>query len=62
VRTGDVITAVDGRAITGSGGLVAAIAGHSPGQQVALTVRRGSGTQTLHVTLGTQPKSTGSAG
>jgi putative serine protease PepD len=62
VRTGDVITAVDGRPITGSGGLVAAVAGHSPGQQVALTVRRRSGTQTLNVALGTQPKSTGSAG
>jgi putative serine protease PepD len=62
VRTGDIITAVDGRPITGSGGLVAAVASHSPGQQVALTVRRGSGTQTLNVTLGTQPKSTGSAG
>jgi putative serine protease PepD len=62
VRTGDIITAVDGRPITGSGGLVAAVAGHSPGQQLALTVRRGSGTQRLNVTLGTQPKSTGSAG
>jgi putative serine protease PepD len=62
VQTGDVITAVDGQQITGSGGLVAAVAAHSPGQQVTLAVRRGSGTRTLSVTLGTQPKSTGSAG
>jgi putative serine protease PepD len=62
VQTGDVITAVDRQQITGSGGLVAAVAAHAPGDHVRLTVRRGSGTQTLTVTLGTQPKSTGSAG
>jgi putative serine protease PepD len=62
VRAGDIITAVDGRPITGSGGLVAAIAAHRAGDHVTLAVRRGSGTRTLTVTLGTQPKSTGSAG
>jgi putative serine protease PepD len=62
LHTGDVITAVDGQQITGSGGLVAAIAAHQAGDHVALAVRRGSGTRTLTVTLGTQPKSTGSAG
>jgi S1-C subfamily serine protease len=57
VQHGDVVTAFDGRKITGSSGLVAAIAGRSPGDKVQLTVRRGSGSRTLTVTLGNQPRS-----
>ncbi len=55
VQTGDVVTAIDGKPITGSGDLVAAIAAKDPGDAAKLTVRRGSGTHTLIVTLGTQP-------
>ena len=55
LRAGDVITAIGGTAIGDSTDLVAAIASHQPGDEVKLTVKRGS--QTLHptVTLGTQP-------
>jgi putative serine protease PepD len=55
IKAGDVVTAVDGQAITGSGGLVAAIAAHNPGDTVKLTIHRDTGTPTQSVTLATQP-------
>jgi putative serine protease PepD len=55
LKAGDVVTAIGGTKITGSGDLVAAIASHAPGDQVKVTIRRGSGTQTVTATLGTQP-------
>jgi putative serine protease PepD len=61
VKAGDIVTAIDGKQITGSSDLVAAIAGRHPGDQLKLTVRRGSGTQTLTATLGTQPTTQRSA-
>jgi putative serine protease PepD len=57
VQSGDVITAIDGHAVRSTNELVAVIAGHSPGEKVTLTIRRGSSTRTLAVTLGTQPQS-----
>jgi putative serine protease PepD len=55
LKAGDIVTAVDGKQITGSSDLVAAIAARAPGARIDLTVRRGSGTLTLTATLGTQP-------
>jgi S1-C subfamily serine protease len=55
VKAGDVVTSIDGKRITGSSDLVAAIADRAPGDRVELTVRRGSETLTLTATLGTQP-------
>lgn len=55
LRAGDIITAIDGHAVTGPSDVVAAIAGHKPGDQVKITVRRGSGTRSVTATLGTQP-------
>ena len=55
LRAGDVVTSFGGTAVGGSSDLVAAIAAHKPGDQVSVTVKRGSGTQHLEVTLGTQP-------
>lgn len=57
IEDGDIITAVDGEKITGTGDLVAAIADRNPGDQLELTVRRGSDSLTLTATLGTQPAS-----
>jgi putative serine protease PepD len=62
IKAGDVITAVDGKAITGSGGLVSAIAGHTPGDALKLTIHRGSSTLTQSVTLATQPASSTAGG
>ena len=55
LRAGDVITALGGRTVSDPNSLVAAIAAHQPGDKVHVTVRRGSSTAHLTVTLGTQP-------
>jgi putative serine protease PepD len=55
LKAGDIVTAVDGKQITSSSDLVAAIAARAPGDRIDLTVRRGSNTLTLTATLGTQP-------
>ncbi|MFL5647144.1 MAG: trypsin-like peptidase domain-containing protein [Chloroflexota bacterium] len=52
IQTGDVVTAVAKRPVTTSTELTAAIRSYAPGEKVALTVRRGSGTTTVEVTLG----------
>jgi putative serine protease PepD len=62
LRAGDTITAFDGTAVDGSGGLVAAIAAHQPGDHVRLTVKRGSSTIAVTVALGTQPTQSTSTG
>jgi putative serine protease PepD len=56
IQTGDVVTAIDGKAITGSNELVSAVTAHSPGDTVQLTIKRGSSTRTVTVTRGTQPQ------
>jgi S1-C subfamily serine protease len=48
--------AIDGTKISGANDLVAAVAAHEPGDQVALSIRRGSDSQRLGVTLGEQPR------
>jgi putative serine protease PepD len=55
LRAGDHVTALGSTAIDGSGALVAAIGSHAPGDAVTLTVKRGSQTLKIAVTLGTQP-------
>jgi putative serine protease PepD len=59
LRSGDVVTALGGTSVSDSNGLVAAIAAHRPGDKVQLTVKRGSQTLHLTVTLGTQPAQSG---
>ncbi len=52
LREGDVVTAVGDRPVTTSTELTAAVRSSAPGDEVELTVRRGSGTDTVPVTLG----------
>jgi putative serine protease PepD len=52
LRTGEVITSVDGRATSGAGAVVDAISQRRPGDTVDLTVRSGSGTRRVSVKLG----------
>jgi S1-C subfamily serine protease len=52
LRAGDVITAVGDRSVSTSAELTAAIRSQAPGEDVELTVRRRSGTETVEVTLG----------
>jgi putative serine protease PepD len=62
LRSGDVVTRIGSATIKGTNDLVAAIAAHAPGDRVQVTVKRGSGNQTVTVTLGTQPTQVSSTG
>jgi putative serine protease PepD len=57
LKTGDVITAFDGRTITSADVLTAAVFNAKSGQSVTITVRRGGATKHLSATLGVQPAS-----
>jgi putative serine protease PepD len=52
LKTGDVITKVDGQVIDGSESLVATIRGHRPGDKVEITYLRGGKTSTTTADLG----------
>ena len=56
------MTAIGTSTIQNANDLVAAIASHHPGDRVEVTVRRGSQTVKLTVTLGTQPTQATSSG
>ncbi|MEY2404174.1 MAG: putative serine protease PepD [Acidimicrobiaceae bacterium] len=55
LKAGDAITAIDGKSVSGSSGLVATVASHKPGDKLTLTVSRNGSTLHLTVTLGVQP-------
>ena len=55
VTGGDVITQVDGRAVTNADTLQTEVAGRKPGTKVTLTLVRNGTTKTVTVTLGTRP-------
>jgi putative serine protease PepD len=59
IKSGDVITAIDGASTQGADAVIAAIRSHQPGQQVSVTVQHGSSSQTVTATLGTEPASQG---
>jgi len=54
VKTGDVVTSVDGTTVTTAEQLRAIIASHQPGDTLKLEVRRNGAAKTLTVTLGTR--------
>jgi serine protease Do len=56
LRTGDIITAVNGQPIDNARTLVRAVAAIPPGNIVQLTLRRQSSTLDVSVTLGRKPK------
>jgi putative serine protease PepD len=55
LREGDVVTAVDGKTVKGSGDVSRLIAGKKPGDKVEVEVQRGGRTEKLALTLGTRP-------
>lgn len=55
IQQGDIITAVNGQAITGNDDLAGTLLTQKPGTQVKLTILRGSAQQTITVTLGERP-------
>lgn len=62
VKEGDIITAINGRAINQSTSLTSIIDKEAVGDQVTLTINRGGKTVTLKVTLGAAPTSTSTNG
>ncbi len=55
VKTGDIITAVNGQQIESSSALSTALSSQAPGAQVTLKIVRGSQTLDIKVTLGERP-------
>ena len=51
IKTGDVIVAVDGRAVSDATELIVAIRTHVPGETITVTVKDASGTHDVKVTL-----------
>jgi putative serine protease PepD len=54
IRAGDVITSVDGTAVTSPQQLRAIVAAHKPGDTLSLTLRRSGSTKTVEATLGSR--------
>jgi S1-C subfamily serine protease len=59
IRSGDVITAVDGQKVSGARDLVNKIRAHKPGDKVELTYRRNGQEQKTTATLGSRQVSNG---
>ena len=57
LKAGDVITAIDGKAITNADALTASVNTYKPGDKVTVTVSRGGSTKSITVTLGSRPAS-----
>jgi putative serine protease PepD len=55
LKAGDVITAVDGKAITKADDLTAGVNGYAPNDKVTLTITRDGKSQQIDVTLGVRP-------
>ena len=62
LHQGDLITAINGTAITSTQQFIETVATFRPGQTIALTVKRGSSTAHLNLTLGTRPNTAPSTG
>lgn len=58
LKSGDVITAVDGVMVENANQLTAAVSGHRPGDELRLTVTRNGATVQLKATLATRPATT----
>jgi S1-C subfamily serine protease len=58
IKNSDIITAVNGQAVTNNGDLATALLSASPGKQVTLTIQRGTSHLNIKVTLGERPTNT----
>jgi S1-C subfamily serine protease len=56
LKAGDVITEVDGTAVSAGSDLAELMLPHQPGDTITLTVLRGSAKQEVQVKLGTLPQ------
>jgi putative serine protease PepD len=57
LESGDLVTEVDGEAVSSGEDLRLAVENHKPGEEMTLTVKRDGDTKTITVTLGTRPAS-----
>ena len=55
LHQGDIVTAIDGKAVSSTQNFIETVDTYSPGQTITLTVKRGGNTQTIKLTLGTRP-------
>jgi putative serine protease PepD len=55
LKAGDLITSIDGNAISSADDLTAQVSAHKPADQITVTVDRNGSTKTLKVTLGVRP-------
>jgi putative serine protease PepD len=55
LKTGDVITAINGSTITSTGQFISTVDSYPPGKTITLTVKRAQSTQSIKLTLGTRP-------
>lgn len=55
LAAGDVVTAIDGEAVSSADDLRELVDARDPGDKVTLTIKRNGATKTLQVTLGTRP-------
>jgi putative serine protease PepD len=55
LEPGDLITAINGKTITSTEQFIADVDTYTPGQTITLTVKRGSSTLHIKLTLGTRP-------
>jgi S1-C subfamily serine protease len=62
LKPGDLITAINGRAIASTQQFITTVGNFAPKQTITLTVKRGGSTQQIKLTLGTRPASTGNQG
>jgi putative serine protease PepD len=62
MKPGDVVTAINGTAITSTDQFIATIDNFTPGQKVTLTVRRSGQSMKIKITLGTRPASAPNGG
>jgi putative serine protease PepD len=62
LKARDLITAIDGKAVTSTDQFIAMVDNYSPGQTVTMTVKRAGKTQNITVKLGTRPASTPTGG
>ncbi|MGI8506730.1 MAG: S1C family serine protease [Solirubrobacteraceae bacterium] len=62
LEPGDLITAIDGKAVSSTDQFIAMIDTDSPGQTVTMTVKRSGQTKSIKVKLGTRPASAPSGG
>jgi len=62
IQTGDLITAINGKAISTTDQFIATVDTFAPGDTITLTIKRNGQTQSIKVSLGTRPASATTGG